>query len=256
MILKQQNLIAKIWIPFPGIHTASIIRAWFFIQKFYLIILAKRAVLPLQPLWTALPKYVCRNNESSTRSFPVKTRVTKINHRRNHCSLNMPKQSSNRIHTWWSRNSYPLPILNHLFLAQGQQRSSLERMLRIVTSTHCNSAVRSPFTTACAGFSAFGTLWTAHVIFLDYLSHRKLPFISPFPQLFHPSIAVYHHLRHFAAQIDLSNLFWTLITEIIFKANYKTVKVFFFSVCLFLQEYLNTFNIIFFKAQWEQLAAP
>lgn len=161
-------------------------------------------------------------------AFQWKPGLQKINHRRNHCSLNMPKQSSNRIHTWWSRNSYPLQILNHLFLAQGQQRSSLERMLRIVTSTHCNSAVRSPFTTACAAFSAFGTLWTAHVIFLDYLSHRKLPFISPFPQLFYPSVAVYHHLRHFAAQIDLSNLFWTLITEIIFKANYKTVKVFFF----------------------------
>lgn len=139
---------------------------------------------------------------------------------------------------------------------------SLPRDSSIHLLSRCYLLPLSPIATMPSGhlsqqpeqyFQLFGTLWTAHVIFLDYLSHRKLPFISPFPQLFYPSVAVYHHLRHFAAHINLSNMFWTLITEITFKAKYKTVKVFLF-VCFlvlfffFLQECLNTFNIIFFKA--------
>lgn len=108
-------MIVKIQIPFQGIHPASITPAWFFIQKFYLIIQVNHewAALPLQPIWTVLPKYICRNNESSRRNFTLKTLgdKKKNNHGRNHCSLNMPKQSSSRIHTLWSRKFISLADL-------------------------------------------------------------------------------------------------------------------------------------------------
>lgn len=152
-------MIVKIQIPFQGIHPASITPAWFFIQKFYLIIQVYHewAALPLQPIWTVLPKYICRNNESSRRNFTLKTLGDKKKTITG--EITVPWICQNNLLAeftlYEAENSYPLQTLYHLFFAQGQQHSSLEQMLPIATITHCNSAIRSPFTTAWAVFSAF-----------------------------------------------------------------------------------------------------